>query len=136
MDLYSHQAPECPRQLCELAILGRIKQPKAYTCSLKVWSRLCEPFIPKEMARNSLFKLVVDTTPVYYTVFLQYRVICCRKVLVLALQSNQGCSKIYVCHFWGVSSNQTFLVVAKSCKVACFDRMTTSSILHKRLQTE
>jgi hypothetical protein len=134
MDLYSHQAPEHPHLHCELAIWGRIGKPKPYTCSLWVWSRLYEPFMPKEMDRNNLFRLVPDTTPVGYTVFLWYRVIYCRQRLFLPPWPKQRCSTTYVCHFWGVSSKQTLLIVAKSCKMTCFDRITTSSTHHKKLE--
>jgi hypothetical protein len=134
MDLYSHQALEHPHQHYELAIWGRTQQPKTCTCFLKVCLSLCEPFTPKEMARNCLFKLLVDTTPVHYTVLLQYRVICCKQGLVLPLWPKHGCITAYVCHFWGVSSNQTLLIVAESCKMTCFARITTPSSSHKKLE--
>jgi hypothetical protein len=70
----------------------------------------------KRMARNSLFRLVVDTTPVYHTVFLQNRVICCRQGLALPPWPKQGYSTTYVCHFWEVSSNHTLLIVAKAAR--------------------
>jgi hypothetical protein len=134
MDLYSHQSPECPRQACELAIWGRIKQPKTHTCSLYVWSRLCEQFTPKEMGRNSLFKLVVEITPAHCTVFLWYRVICFRQGLIFPPWPNHGWTKTYVCHFWGVSSDQTWQIVANSCKMSCFSRIMISSSSHKKLE--
>jgi hypothetical protein len=134
MDLYSHQAPECPHQACALAIWRRIKQPKAHTCSLYVWSRLCKPFTPKEMDRNGLFKLLVEITPAHCTVFLWYRIMCFKQGLVLPLWPKHGCTTTYVCHFWGVSSNQTLHIVAESCKMTCSARITTPSSSHKKLE--
>jgi hypothetical protein len=134
MDLYSHQAPESPHQACELAIWGRIEQPKTHTCSLYVCSRLCESFTSKEMARNDLFKLVVETTPAHCTAFLGHRVMCFRQGLLLPPWSKHGCITAYVCHFWGVSSNQTWLIVAESCKMTCFARITTPNLSHKKLE--
>jgi hypothetical protein len=134
MDLYSHQAPECPHQACALAIWGRIEQPKAHTCSLYVWSRLCKPFTPKEMDRNGLFKLVVEITPAHCTVFLWYRIMWFKQGLVLPLWPKHGCTTTYVCHFWGVSSNQTLHIVAESCKMTCSARITTPSSSHKKLE--
>jgi hypothetical protein len=134
MDLCCHEASECSHQPCELAISGRTKQPKTYTCSLYVWSRLCEPFPPKEMARKGLFKLLVEITPAHCTMFLWYRVMCFRQGLVLPPWPKHGWSKTYVCHFWGVSSDQTWQIVAKSCKMSCFSRIMTSSSPHKKLE--
>jgi hypothetical protein len=134
MDLYSHQAPKCPHQACELAVWGRIKQPKTHTYSLYVCSRLCEPFTSKEKAKNGLFKLVVDTTPAHCTVFLQYRVMWFMQGLILPPQPKHGYTTTYVCCFWGVSSDQTLLIVAESCKMTCFARIMTPSSSHKKLE--
>jgi hypothetical protein len=134
MDLYCHEAPECLHQPCELAIWGRIKQPKTYTFSPYVCSRLCEPFTPEEMARKGFFKLVVEIPPAHCTVFWWYRVMCFRQGLVLPPWPKHGWSKTYVCHFWRVSSNPTLLIVAESCPMSCFARIMTPSSSHKKLQ--
>jgi hypothetical protein len=88
----------------------------------------------KEVARNNLFKLVVDNTLVHCTILLQYRVTCFRQWLVLPPKPKQRCTTTHVCFFWGVSSNLTLLIVAKSCKMTCFARIMTQSIPHKKLE--